>query len=112
MGRTPRKPKYCRHKVRDRGYSRFPNPAGQPRYVTVYWPGAFDSDESYAAYVAGVNDYLRTGAVPDPSPPSAAGGITVLELTVRFWRHVEDHGAYTKAGRRASGTPCGRRSGR
>jgi integrase len=106
MARTPHKPKYCHHKPHGRGYSRFPNPSPPPRYVTVIWPGPHGTEESYSAYVAGVNDYLTTGRVPQPADAPPPGALTVEELAAAFLLFAREHGLYQKAGRDTSELHC------
>jgi integrase len=105
MARPPHIPKYCPHRVKLRGYSRFPDASAASGYRVVYWPGPLDSAESRAAYHAGIQLWLETGRVPGREP-DPDGGAKVSELVVAFWRFVEAHGHYRKGGRPTSERRC------
>jgi integrase len=101
MPKQPHVPKYSHHKPTGLGYSRFRRPEGG--YDTVYFPGKFGSQESYAAYLAAIGEWRRTGRSPKRQSPE---GVTAAQLILRFWDHVgrEDH--YTKAGRDTDEKHC------
>jgi integrase len=108
MARKARTPSYCHHKPRNLGYARLPDPDRPGRYVTVYFPGRYDSPESLGAYHAAIAEWRRTGRPPDLPRPAGdrRESLAVLELVDRFWDHVEQHGLYRKNGRPTSEIGC------
>src|SRR5262245_61036227 len=97
--RTPRrarmerkKPPYCHHQGRDKGYARF----GTNRQI--YFAGKYGSPESLAHYERACAEYLGTGRVGE----KPAGGVRVAELIDAFYTWVEAHRKYQKNGKPTS----------
>ena len=76
-------PKYRRQKHKDRADAAFVELNGRRHYLGRY--GSPESKEKYHRLLA---EWESLGQ----QPPVADGQITVVELIIRFWRHVNGGG--------------------
>ena len=79
-------PKYCQYKRTDQAYVRI-----NGRFIYL---GPYNSEESREAYRRVVAEWMITGQAPSEEGEEA--GITIVELMVQYWQHVEKH--YRKNG--------------
>jgi len=79
-------PQYCQYKRTDQAYVRI-----NGRFIYL---GPDDSEERREAYRRIVAEWTITGLAPSEEGEEA--GITIVELMVQYWQHVEKH--YRKNG--------------
>jgi integrase len=95
MAGKPRKiPSYLRHKASGRGYALFQGRRGPP----TYFPGPWNSEESWAAYHRAVAEW-QAGRTPGQARPQA-DGVEVRYLVASWWAHAEAQRLYHKGGKK------------